>query len=356
MSATHTTRMADVRAFGFWQEPDPGRAREFGFEDGVIPGDQEVVIDDQLRVYIPGATRAPLRDDQRADWALFCQENFGVQSPLWPRFERHPLNTGFAWNPVGKDARILSDAEVRQYNEDGYVVIEDFLDQSFLTELTRELDQHDANRLKTLRDKGKTEALSRISFSAQPSRWMLTPRQLAVLPIFQHLGHDLIGPDVRLYWDQSVYKPAGCSDPFPWHQDTGYTYVDYQQCFTVWIALTDANPETGCLWALPGGHRVGTLRHRKSKYGNVIFDEDPRGMIPIPVRAGSMAVFAATLPHMTGANKRSWTRKAIMLEYAPDGMNRIAVDPWGNQVKTPAAYLDSHYLLLQDDMPTSLSI
>ncbi|MDI5962313.1 phytanoyl-CoA dioxygenase family protein [Streptomyces sp. SL13] len=355
MSNFRTTSVAQVRRFAHWQDPGEAVTRAFGFTDGVLPDDQQVVVDDELRVHLPGK-RVPLASDRRSDWALFCQEHFGLQSRFWPRFDRHPLNTDFVWNPVGADPRVLSEAEVTQYNEQGYVVIEDALDQSFLEQLTGELDAHDADRLKTLERKGNTEALKKISFSAQPSRQMRTVRQLSVLPVFQHLGHDLIGPDVRLYWDQSVYKPARCTDPFPWHQDTGYTYVDYQQCFTVWIALTDANVDTGCLWVLPGGHRVGTLRHAKSEYGNVVFGEDPGNMIPVPVRAGSMAVFAATLPHMTGANKRGWTRKAVMLEYAPDGMNRIAVDPWGNRTKTPAAYLDSHYQLLRDGVPTSLSI
>ena len=44
--------------------------------------------------------------------------------------------------------------------------------------------------------------------------------------------HDLVGPDVRLYWDQAVYKKPGTKDDFPWHQDNGYTYVEPQSYLT----------------------------------------------------------------------------------------------------------------------------
>ena len=51
--------------------------------------------------------------------------------------------------------------------------------------------------------------------------------------LFQNLAHDLIGPDVRLYWDQAVYKKPGTRADFPWHQDNGYTFIEPQEYLTV---------------------------------------------------------------------------------------------------------------------------
>ena len=70
---------------------------------------------------------------------------------------------------------------------------------------------------------------------------------------------DLIGPDVRLYWDQAVYKKPGTESPFPWHQDNGYAFVEPQQYLTCWVALTDATEDNGCPWVVPGLHRRGAL-------------------------------------------------------------------------------------------------
>ena len=75
-------------------------------------------------------------------------------------------------------------------------------------------------------------------------------------------ARDLVGPDVRLYWDQSVYKQPDGAEPVLWHQDNGYTYVEPQAYLTCWIAITDATPENGCVSVMPGVHRDGTLAHR----------------------------------------------------------------------------------------------
>ena len=63
--------------------------------------------------------------------------------------------------------------------------------------------------------------------------------------------HDLIGPDVRLYWDQAVYKKPG-TEEFRWHQDNGYTFIEPQQYLTCWVALTDTDEKNGCPWVVPG--------------------------------------------------------------------------------------------------------
>ena len=74
---------------------------------------------------------------------------------------------------------------------------------------------------------------------------------------------DLVGPDVRLYWEQAVYKQPHSTEPVLWHQDNGYTFVEPQAYLTCWIALTDATPENGCVVVMPGAHRDGTLAARR---------------------------------------------------------------------------------------------
>ena len=73
--------------------------------------------------------------------------------------------------------------------------------------------------------------------------------------VFSKLCKDLIGPNVRLYWDQAVYKKPGTKDEFPWHQDNGYTFIQPQAYLTCWVALTDTDETNGCPCVLPGLHR-----------------------------------------------------------------------------------------------------
>ena len=105
---------------------------------------------------------------------------------------------------------------------------------------------------------------------------------------------------------------------FPWHQDNGYTYLEPQQYLTCWIALTDATPDNGCPWVVPGLHREGTLSHRWTDLGFQCFKDHPQAQV-LPVRAGSIAVFSSLTPHRTGPNLTAHTRKSYILQYAPDG-------------------------------------
>jgi ectoine hydroxylase-related dioxygenase (phytanoyl-CoA dioxygenase family) len=129
---------------------------------------------------------------------------------------------------------------------------------------------------------------------------------------------DLLGPDVRLYWDQAVYKKPGTTSPFPWHQDNGYTFVRPQQYLTCWIALTDVSEANGCPWVVPGLHRGGTLAHRASDLGYVCLEEAPDA-VPVPARAGSVVVFSSLTPHCTGPNQTDEVRRSYIVQYAPDG-------------------------------------
>jgi ectoine hydroxylase-related dioxygenase (phytanoyl-CoA dioxygenase family) len=143
-------------------------------------------------------------------------------------------------------------------------------------------------------------------------------RDLVASAPLRDVAVDLLGPRVRLYWDQAVYKKPGTDAPFPWHQDNGYTFVRPQQYLTCWIALTDVTEANGCPWVVPGLHRRGTLDHHATELGYVCLDEAPDA-VPVPARAGSVVVFSSLTPHCTGPNRTDEVRKAYIVQYAPDG-------------------------------------
>jgi ectoine hydroxylase-related dioxygenase (phytanoyl-CoA dioxygenase family) len=239
----------------------------------------------------------------------------------------HPLNGGFQWKRARGPLRRISEANARSFNELGFFVLEHALDPKAIARIAAEIDPFEEQTEEFLRAQPDGRMLiaqaGGISFTIHLVRKSRYLRELAASEVFCDLCHDLIGPDVRLYWDQAVYKKPEYEKDFPWHQDNGYTYIEPQAYLTCWIPLVDTDTSNGCPWVIPGGHLRGTLAHRTSRLGFVCRDEDGPEALAVPARAGSVVVFSSLTPHRTGPNLTPEVRKVYILQYAPDGA-RIA--------------------------------
>lgn len=236
--------------------------------------------------------------------------------------ESHPRNRGFAWSPPRGPFRRLTNEQVRSFDEQGFCVVAQALSPADREIVTAEIDPWEAKVeavLAGLPDKKLFIARAgEITFTTHLVLRSDGVRAFCKSALFQDLAHDLVGPDVRLYWDQAVYKKPGATDDFPWHQDNGYTYVEPQSYLTVWIALTDATRDNGCPWIVPGLHKRGTLRHWMTPVGWRCLEDAP-GAVPCELRAGDAVVFSSLTPHATGPNRTDAVRKAYIVQLAPDG-------------------------------------
>jgi len=242
---------------------------------------------------------------------------------------RHPLNESFEWSAAVGPFRRITPAQASAYNEDGFFVLENAFDTQTLHRVVAEIDPLEAQVEAFLRSReGGRFFIARageITFSPHLVMQSHTLRTFCSGTVFRDLAHDLIGPNVRLYWDQAVYKKPGTAADFPWHQDNGYTYIEPQQYLTCWVALTDVTEANGCPWVVPGLHCRGTLRHWMTDLGWRCL-EHPDSAVPTPARAGSIVVFSSLTPHRTGPNLTDAVRKAYIVQFAPDGARTIRVD------------------------------
>ena len=177
--------------------------------------------------------------------------------------ELHPWNRGFTWTDRTGPFRRLTGEQVEHFDRDGFVVLPDVFGDDELDPLIEAIDRNEAatdDFLRTLDDGRISIAESgAITFTIHLVEREPIAAAFARHPVFADLCHDLVGPDVRLYWDQAVYKKPEKPRRFPWHQDNGYTFVEPQQYLTCWVALTDASVDNGCPQVIPGLHRRGTL-------------------------------------------------------------------------------------------------
>jgi ectoine hydroxylase-related dioxygenase (phytanoyl-CoA dioxygenase family) len=246
----------------------------------------------------------------------------------------HPLSRDFVWRDrVPDHLRRLTPTQLKAFNERGFIKLESVFDAAEIAAVTAAIDPLEAEAEVKLRAAGGRISISdadAITFTTHITARSDVLKAFAAHPAIQDICHDTFGDDVRLYWDQSVYKKTAKPQEFPWHQDNGYTFIEPQQYLTLWLPLVDVDEENGCPWIAPGRHRLGTLEHWLTPVGYKCLRDVPDA-VPVPAKAGDAIVFSSLTPHRTGPNLKAGTvRKAYILQYCHDGS--IATLRDGSQV------------------------
>jgi phytanoyl-CoA hydroxylase len=112
-----------------------------------------------------------------------------------------------------------------------------------------------------------------------------------------------------------------------WHQDQGVALpeVDETEMLTVWIAITDATVENGCLCVVPGSHQRGLATHCPAKPGStrigLHIPDEIRGTNyqPVPIRAGGALFLHRRTMHASLRNLSDGARWSFDLRYQPAG-------------------------------------
>jgi len=150
-------------------------------------------------------------------------------------------------------------------------------------------------------------------------------RELAEQPQLTELVSSLLGPDVDCFQSQFIFKNPGVIGQ-PWHQDSYYFKFDRQPQVGVWVALSDATLENGCLWVAPGSHASGEIfthvadRRPAANRGYLeIVDRDTSGRTPALMAAGDVLFFHSYLMHMSTDNVARTRRSAMVYHYGRAG-------------------------------------
>lgn len=259
------------------------------------------------------------------------------------RLAEDPRNTGFAW-PERRAAglRLLEPAQLAQFSRDGYCLLRRAVPRARIADLLAVIDPIEAHLRETVitLEDGRSfrYAADSLTFARSLVQQVPFVREFCRASLFRDLTHDLLGPDVRLYWDQAVYKKPGRGHVFPWHQDNGYTFTEPQDYLTCWLPLTPATRRNGCPWVVPGLHRRGTLLHESTALGLSIAglaDEVP-GAQALEAEPGDVIVFSSLTPHRTGPNLSGEVRKAFIVQFIREGTVQIAGDGGRRPQNDPA--------------------
>ncbi len=110
------------------------------------------------------------------------------------------------------------------------------------------------------------------------------------------------------------------------HQDATFLYTEPLSVVGLWFALEDATVENGCLWAIPGGHRLGLKKRFLRKEGGGtrfdVLDEavwPSENLVPLEVKRGTLILLHGLLPHLSKVNRSTRSRHAYSIHVTDAG-------------------------------------
>lgn len=148
---------------------------------------------------------------------------------------------------------------------------------------------------------------------------------------------EVVGPRLDCFLSQFIFKNPGAWGQ-PWHQDSYYFPFDPPRPICgVWLAVTEANLDNGCLHVLPGSHREPVHEHVPDRRPNAnvgyveIVDHDMSSSVPVLMEPGDLLVFDSHLMHRSTDNESDGIRAAMVYHYATTGTidrDPVIVNDW----------------------------
>ncbi len=224
----------------------------------------------------------------------------------------------------------LSDDQLRDFRTKGYVNVGAVYDRGQLETIGKEYD-----RLVTF----EAQVLGNEEDGVFPYRAMLNFRspelkRCILHPPLLEMAVQILGEDVRFWWDQGINKAPGSGSAIAWHQDNGYQQGRTQEYLTCWLALDDSDLENAGLLVIPGSARGGLREHEWQGVHAVIPECDfDAHAVPLDAKAGDLLLFSSLLVHQTVGNRSSdRNRRAWVIQYCRgDQYNEVTGEVYDNR-------------------------
>ena len=144
---------------------------------------------------------------------------------------------------------------------------------------------------------------------------------------------DLIGPNILCWTTHWFIKEANSPKFVSWHQDNNYWGVETEDLVSVWLALSPATTESGCIRILPGSHQQATLEHVDTwaednmlTRGQSIGGIDESKAVKLELEPGEAALFDYRLAHASHANQSDDRRIGIGIRYIPPSARQVVAE------------------------------
>jgi phytanoyl-CoA hydroxylase len=141
--------------------------------------------------------------------------------------------------------------------------------------------------------------------------------------------------DPLLLQSMYIFKQPHIGGEVNCHTDHTYLWTEPQSVVGFWFAIDDATKENGCMWAVPGGHRWpvrSRSRLNESRTATVtdVLDPEPYpldNLQCLEAKRGTLVLLDGAVPHLSAANTSDKPRHAYTI-HAIDGTANYLDDNW----------------------------
>ena len=250
---------------------------------------------------------------------------------------------------------MISDNDVCRYHEDGYLVVQNVLDDNELGELKRVTDEF-VEKARQVSENNEIYDLEESHSAAEPRVRRINVPHLHHPAYARMVGHPnilavlkkLLGPSICFDVSKLNLKAAGYGAPVEWHQDWAFSPHTNDDLATVGIMIDEVDDENGPMMVIPGSHKGPIFDH----HADGVFcgamnraDVDVAKAMALTGPAGSITVHHFRSIHGSATNTSGRPRRFLLQQYR-------AADSWP-LMALHQDFADSHSKLLcgQDTDP-----
>ena len=225
----------------------------------------------------------------------------------------------------------LSDGLLKEYRENGFIIMEDLLNEEEIAVLRKRAELAATGQLSHIPKERLQVEPGVVAGEAQAESYADSLRKMSHLAFFDDVleGHarnpkvldiveSILGPDFKLYQDQIFMKPPKIGSRQPYHQDqpAGFHIDPPEELVACWAALDDSTIENGCLRMLPGTHKLGPLEQsEKEEYERKFQEGSLPDERPIVMKAGSCSFHHGLILHSSWVNLSDKRRRGYATHY-----------------------------------------
>lgn len=151
---------------------------------------------------------------------------------------------------------------------------------------------------------------------------LTSPLKLATHPKVLDLVEKLIGPDILLYNVTYIIKEPHTPSHVSWHQDLTYWGLSHDDQVSMWLALSPATEESGCMRMIPGSHELGRFDHETTQdasnvllQGQTVRGVDEAQAVMCPLQPGEATFHHGWTLHASMPNRSDDRRIGLNVQY-----------------------------------------